>query len=322
MAQSKLQLRLDPWPPEYDGPIQFEQLEEETAATIDTDVEATDWTPIQAEAASLDKKLYFIDGSRRIEARVLADHPQGLAHGLFATVAVGAVSAGESAAECQSLKVERWLILGSGLIPEDMETTVGNQKFIFTATSTAGSSPRDLLNTLQNLMREREAELASSLQSAGRVFADGPLTYFTEVTTPVVGIIKTLHKMYLSGEHFRTVLRLNIGERSPVFAITDGKYDRYSWFLRVSDRRVYDHDLAGILRLEVRSGMGVERAVEVANSSQSTLPRFASSPVRDPRAPQNLLPIGALEERLRHRMGDPWLIRRAIESAILKGVVA
>ena len=45
--------------------------------------------------------------------------------------------------------------------------------------------------------------------------------------------------------------------------------------------------------------------------SARSLPRFASDPVRDPRAPQNLYPVGALEARLRHRLGDPLLIRRA-----------
>jgi hypothetical protein len=38
--------------------------------------------------------------------------------------------------------------------------------------------------------------------------------------------------------------------------------------------------------------------------------------MRDARAPQNLLPIGALETRLRHRLGDPLLLRRSIEHAI------
>ncbi|HSB60567.1 MAG TPA: hypothetical protein VLI67_02535, partial [Vicinamibacteria bacterium] len=31
----------------------------------------------------------------------------------------------------------------------------------------------------------------------------------------------------------------------------------------------------------------------------------------DPRAPQNLYPVGALEARLRHLLGDPVLIRQA-----------
>jgi hypothetical protein len=44
------------------------------------------------------------------------------------------------------------------------------------------------------------------------------------------------------------------------------------------------------------------------------LPRLASDPAHDPRAPQNLHPIGGLEHRLRRRLGDPLLVRRAIEA--------
>jgi hypothetical protein len=42
----------------------------------------------------------------------------------------------------------------------------------------------------------------------------------------------------------------------------------------------------------------------------------ASEPHIDPRAPQNLVPIGALERQLRHRMGDPGLVYRALRSAV------
>jgi hypothetical protein len=50
------------------------------------------------------------------------------------------------------------------------------------------------------------------------------------------------------------------------------------------------------------------------------LPRFASRPEHDPRAPQNLLPVGALEKRLRHELGDQAFIRRAIEDQLARGV--
>ncbi len=41
--------------------------------------------------------------------------------------------------------------------------------------------------------------------------------------------------------------------------------------------------------------------------------RPQSQPQHDPRAPQNLVPIGALEKRLRHEMGDSVWLRRTIE---------
>ena len=47
----------------------------------------------------------------------------------------------------------------------------------------------------------------------------------------------------------------------------------------------------------------------------TVLPRYGSSPHKDPRAPQNLFPIGGLERELRRRLGDPLLIQRALREA-------
>jgi hypothetical protein len=38
----------------------------------------------------------------------------------------------------------------------------------------------------------------------------------------------------------------------------------------------------------------------------------------DPRAPQNLVPIAALERELRHRMGDQRLVYRALRAAVMR----
>ena len=46
-----------------------------------------------------------------------------------------------------------------------------------------------------------------------------------------------------------------------------------------------------------------------------TLGRYASEPYKDPRAPQNLYPIGGLERELRRRLGDAGLMFRALRVA-------
>ena len=48
------------------------------------------------------------------------------------------------------------------------------------------------------------------------------------------------------------------------------------------------------------------------------LPPLASSPYKDPRAPQNLVPIGGLERELRHRLGDQHILYRALRAAARK----
>ena len=52
------------------------------------------------------------------------------------------------------------------------------------------------------------------------------------------------------------------------------------------------------------------------------MPRFASDATRDPRAPQNLYPIGGLEARLKHLLGDPAVVRRAVEAQLHSEVTA
>ena len=44
----------------------------------------------------------------------------------------------------------------------------------------------------------------------------------------------------------------------------------------------------------------------------ATVPRYASQPHKESRAPQNLYPVGGLERELRRRLGDPDLLYRAL----------
>jgi len=111
--------------------------------------------------------------------------------------------------------------------------------------------------------------------------------------------------------------RLEMGWRSPLFALeSPARFARYSWFLRLARPHRIDADLAGLVRLEVAASVGKLAALRLAGACAAFLPRFAPSRGRDPRAPQNLLPIGALESHLRHLLGDPRLIRRQIQALV------
>jgi hypothetical protein len=56
----------------------------------------------------------------------------------------------------------------------------------------------------------------------------------------------------------------------------------------------------------------------MADRTAAVLPLVASQEHLDPRAPQNLVPIAALERELRHLMGDRGLVYRAIRSAVMR----
>ena len=159
-----------------------------------------------------------------------------------------------------------------------------------------------------------ELALAEELASPERlVVLDGRLSFVRDVGGPVVGAIKSHHRMYLPPAEARTVVALRVGERTPLFAIGE---DRLSWYQRLPG--VGCEGWAGILRGEAARSMGAAQAARLADRAAAELPRFAGRPHRDPRAPQNLSPIAGLEWRLRHRMGDRRMALRAVRRSALR----
>lgn len=314
-----VRFRLDPWPADYQSPVQIEEIPG-SSAEVDPEVETARWQALRPIGAGRPDQIYFVDGVMRVEARVLADSESGaIIHGLLGTIGTGAVSVDQAAASFRDIEVKHCAIMGSGELPESLSVRIADKVVSFEPFAAIGADANVPSNELRNQMRELEARLAERLASSSAcVFADGPLTYHAFTDRPTIGIIKRLFEPYLSLSHFKLVRRLSIGERTPVFAINDGKHDRLSWYLRAGTPRIMDHDLAGVLRLEVRSGVGKQKAFELANLSVACIPQFAGDSIRDPRSPQNLLPIGALERELRRRLGDMVALRRAIEAALFE----
>jgi hypothetical protein len=304
--------------PDYEGAIQIDPAEESIPGPVDTSIETSDWKPVAAQSAGA-PPLQFIDGVRRTEARVLAWNEAGLIHGLFGAVAAGAVRTTDRQARFDHLAVHRVLLLGGGYCRSET-LHVGSAKLVFDGVASTSTTPAEVAGELQELMRKLEARIAEDvLADDTLVFIDGPLAYIGALG-PVIAVVKRISLPYIDAGHFALVPMLGVGERTPLFLISDGKRDRYSWYLRIGQRRHFDHELTGIVRLELRATAGLESARHLAGISAAVLTEFASTAVRDPRAPQNLVPIGALEQELRRRMGDPRLIRRGIERRISEGI--
>jgi len=137
----------------------------------------------------------------------------------------------------------------------------------------------------------------------------------------IVGFIKRLFRFYVDPDAVRTLKSLSPGARSPVFLIrSNRRFTRYSWFMRLGAPLRVESEFTGLVRLEVVESVGAAAAIDLAHSTTALLPRFASSRTRDPRAPQNLVPIGALEQHLRHGLGDPRLIQRRLATLLSGGV--
>jgi len=313
-------VRLDPWAADYESGLGLVESDEEPWAEVDTAVEVDpgDWRPIRPGRGPRPATLAFVDGVRRIEHRLLLESDDDrTVFGLLGSYAVGATCVDDRARVVHE-QVERVACVGGGVALSRLEAPVpgGRHTLVFTPQATPENTPVAPVQCLQNSMRRREAALGEALAAeGGLVFLDGPLTFLSESARPVVGYVKRLLKTYLQAPESAVLRRLRGGERSPLFLIRS-QAPRYSWYLRLAPGRAIDASLAGIVRLETSGALGLPLVRELADVCARELPRFASSPERDPRAPQNLYPIGGLETALRHLLGDHLILRRAIESRL------
>jgi len=263
-----------------------------------------------------DGPVAFVDGVRRGEASLwLQDGGAGSgARGVAGGHACGAVIAdGIDRPSYGETRVRRLAIWGSGLTGRLPDVAGG---WSWTSCSVADSHPDAPLKDLQSRMRQEEGRLAESLCAEGYLtIVDGPLNFVRSRDLPVVGYVKTHYRALLDPEHHRRIPELVAGERTSLFRLGD---DRYSTYVRLAPIGTMASPWTGIVRLEVPQSAGLNDARVVVDRVAGALPRFAGVAHRDPRAPQNLQPIGALENHLRHLLGHAGLASRAVREAVMR----
>jgi hypothetical protein len=251
--------------------------------------------------------VLFVDGVRRIEARVWLMDGTGTAEpGIAASYAAGVVVCDETA-RVATVRTERGVFAAVASLTA-IWTPLGEQ---FEPWIADDGSLDALSVAMQSRMRAVEVDTATRARDGSTgdlLVVDGPLRG-RENLPRTIGYIKTHQKSYLAEEQQRTVASLGPGQRTPVFKL-GSTWSRYTWYLRLPGR--ITHPWAGIVRCECSIGIAPAAAVELANVSAATLPRFAASAHKEPRAPQNLYPIAGLERALRHRLGDRTLIHREL----------
>ena len=315
-----LQVRIDPWEVEYGSELPLEEVEEAASeeVTLDVELPPDEWRPIEPRVDAHPSRLVFVDGVRRIETRLIVRKPDGICHGAFGSYAVGYVAVADGVASWGTILADHVIAFGSGeTLPDPVTVAPG---LVYRPISSSDESVDAPLRAIQDEMRRAEERLAREVADEDAdtlVVADGPLTFEDPVRGGVVGYVKRLFRLYLPDRMLSLLADLQPGMRSPLFALRRTKrFARYSWFVRLTAPSRGGSDLAGIVRLEVSDTVGVEVARQRACQTAALLPRFVPSRTRDPRAPQNLLPIGALEAQLRRRLGDARLTRRRIETLV------
>lgn len=302
-----MRFAVDAWAPEY-GTAVDESAPSASNEPVDVNVEvrAGDWAPHAPAHAAPTRRLRFVDGVRRIEARVWITAPGGLVHqGICASYAAGVVRC-DGGATVESIAVRRALFARSeGAGP--LVTRHG----VFALEPVATGTPEDLSLALQGAMADLEHEVSAGAPTGHLLLVDGPLRQRHRMAG-AVGYVKTHHRSYLPEPLQPVVAGLGPGERTPVFLI-DGRARRWSWYLRLPGE--VTHAWAGVVRCEASATVPVDQVAVRADQVTAALPRFASSPHKDGRAPQNLYPIAGLERELRRRLGDTLLLQRALRHA-------
>lgn len=311
-----MSFHVDAWDPSYGASL--DASEPGTAEGLDTEVEAPaqKWRPIgAADGVRPPAVILMVDGIRRNDARVWTGGEAGLppSPGLAASYAAGVVRCAAGQATVVTAKVERAIFTSS----RDQSDVDAGGSVKYRAVCIEGAEVADLTIAanvaLQRLELEITAGVLDSLTDGGDelVVVDGPLRG-SGAPARALGYAKTQQKQYLPAELLPVVGALASGERTPVFRIGSSR-QRYTWYLRQPGGLPIPW--SGVVRLECSAELTVEQAVDLANLSTVTLPRYASSAIKDPRAPQQLIPIAGLEQRLRRMLGDTKLLQRALVSA-------
>lgn len=309
-----MKLDVEGWDPGYgasfdggDGPSGH------SSAQLDPDVElpAPAWQPLIADPATrAPATVLLVDGVRRIDAGVWVTGDDGVPHrGLAASYAAGVVRCDltRGAAEVAGARVRRGLFTSS---PDALDVTAGAIRY------TAYQMRRDDQATLTGGVQAQLAALEADVSGETRteddlLVVDGPLRGRQHLPR-ALGYVKTHRVEYLTKELTAVVTALRAGQRTPVFHVGTS-WHRYAWYLRLPCPP--GAPWAGIVRVECSAELPVGNAVALADRSAVTLPRFASTPYKDPRAPQNLVPIAGLERRLRAMLGDARLLYRTLTVA-------
>ena len=232
-------VRVDPWEVDYGDQTPLAPSGEEPNEQVDHEVEVKDanWQAITPQGeTSLPPRVVFIDGVRRLEARINARKGDRLIYGGFGSFGVGAVDVEDSSASFGELRTFRVAVLGAGeRLPGPVHVRAN---LVYGAESTPDIELDAPLRHIQKAMRLAEATLARDTCRDGTLtIVDGPLSFEPARKGLALGYIKRIHQLYLPAKFIPLLAGLPAGARTPVFSIqTAGSgFARYSWFQRLAN---------------------------------------------------------------------------------------
>ncbi|TDC29352.1 hypothetical protein E1211_26165 [Micromonospora sp. 15K316] len=313
---------VDAWDPSYGASFEASPTgpAAPSSAQVETDAElpAVDWRAVDVRpGVRAPHVVLLVDGVRRIDASIWTAEADGASFpGVAASYAAGVVRCDleRGAAQLAGTRVGRGLFTAS---PSAQEVVAGSIRYPVHRVGGTGELAK-LPAAVQAPLTALEVAVSDAARTDGDLLVvDGPLRSRRNLPR-TLGYIKTQHSQYLDARLTAVVTGLASGQRSPVFRVGTA-WGGWSWYLRLPV--LAGAPWAGIVRVECSPDLEISEAIELADLSLVTLPRFASTPYKDPRAPQNLIPIAGLERRLRALLGDSRLLHRALTAAARTGAV-
>jgi len=325
-----VRLYVDAWDPSYGSPLDPAEngpaAESSAQLHPDVELEAAVWRPLGPPAdARAPGVVLLVDGVRRIDARIWVEESDGTLHpGLAASYAAGVVRCDlrRGSADVANARVARGFFTPS---PDADDITAANTRYV--VHHVAAQDPAQLSAAVQPFLHMLEADVSALARATTETLStlavadddllvlDGPLRGRTQLPR-ALGYVKTHRVQYLPPELSTVVGRLRPGERTPVFLLGT-TWHRYTWYLKLPGPA--GSPWTGVVRVEASADLPKVEVIRLADQSVVTLPRFASSPYKDARAPQNLTPIAGLERKLRGMLGDSRLLLRSLSSAVRRG---
>jgi hypothetical protein len=352
-----MRFSVDSWDPSYGMSLEVEEQLGESTASVEAGVElpADQWRAVDPDPGLvLPPALLFVDGVRRVEARVWIDDedrgdgggptggglvsgdpasgagafsglaPGGLAmdasSALCASYAAGVVCCCEQQAHVILVEARRGLFT---VAPHarDIVTWAGD----YAACRTAPNPAVPMSVTLSQALQRRLAEVEVTTAVAARAALSGhgvpPDSDLLIVDGPLRGRQHLPRALGYIKSHHARYLPLDLN--ALVSTLQPGQ--RTPVFLMGTSWERHSWYLrlpggsgapwAGVVRIECSADLKPAGAIELAGLSQRCLGRFASAAYKDSRAPQNLYPIAGLERELRRRLGDPRVLYRALRQS-------
>lgn len=341
-----MRFAVDAWSPSYGSAVEVDRAEPtDVDVFFGTELEPAHWQPLQPSPApdasseplepTSEPALVFVDGVRRIDARLwIGTGSDLLGRELIAGTDDGDVVAGVCASyaagamRCDgSARLVLAVVQRAAFAPTKAIEPIVTRHGSYAAHVTASAAPEAVSLAVQERMSELEGMVALEAAGPPPLAADGTPAIGSSIVVVdgplrrghpghAVGFVKTQHVDYLPPPLRAVRRRLAVGERTPLLTI-GGRFTRHSWYVRLATlpASAGGHAEAGIARCECSAAIPVDTAIELADVVTRLLPRYASAPHKDRRAPQNLYPIAGLERELRRRLGDPLLIERALRAA-------